>query len=109
MQPAKNVSRGERLVVLHEPFPDSEVGHDFFVIALQKKATLVPEDLGFEKQDSGKSAGSSFHEIGLIDSKNVMTEIQGQVRDEPAWDRKTETEQRHPISWLACAGTALRR
>jgi hypothetical protein len=57
---------------LHEPFPDSELGHDFFVIALQKKTTLVPEDLGFEKQDSGKSAGSSFHKIGLIDSANVM-------------------------------------
>ena len=29
MQPAKNVSRGERLIVLHEPFPESELGHDF--------------------------------------------------------------------------------
>jgi len=79
MQPAKNIPSGERLIVLHEPSPDSEVGHDFFVIALQKKATLIPEDLGFEKQDSGKSAGSGFHEIELIDSKNVMIEIQGQV------------------------------
>jgi hypothetical protein len=52
------------LIVLHEPFPDSEVGHDFFVIALQKKATLVPEDLRFQKQDSGKWGGGSFHEIG---------------------------------------------
>jgi hypothetical protein len=64
---------------LHEPFPDSEIGHDFFVIALQKKTTLVPEDLGFEKQDSGKWGGGRFHEIGSIDSKNVMIEIQGQV------------------------------
>jgi hypothetical protein len=79
MQPAKNVSRGERLIVLHEPFPDSELGHDSFVIALQKKASLVLEDLRFEKQDSGNSAGNSFHDIGLIDSKNVMIEIQGQV------------------------------
>jgi hypothetical protein len=71
VQPAKNVSRGERLIVLHEPFPDSEVGHDFFVIALQKKATLVPEDLGFEKQDSGKWGGGSFHEIGSIDSTRL--------------------------------------
>jgi hypothetical protein len=46
MQPAKNISRGERLIVLHEPFPDSEFGHDFFVIPLQKKTTLVPEDPG---------------------------------------------------------------
>ena len=67
------------LIVLHEPFPDSEVGHDFFVIALQKKATLVPEDLGFEKQDSRKSVGSGFHEIGLIDFRNVMIQIQGQA------------------------------
>jgi hypothetical protein len=79
MQPAKNVSRGERLIVLHEPLPDSELGHDSFVIALQKKTTLVPEDLGFEKQDSGKWGGGRFHEIGSIDSKNVMIEIQGQV------------------------------
>jgi hypothetical protein len=27
MQPAKNVWRGERLIVLHQPFPDSGLGH----------------------------------------------------------------------------------
>ena len=37
-----------------------------------EKTTLVPEDLGFEEQDTGKRGGGSFHEIGSIDSANVM-------------------------------------
>jgi hypothetical protein len=71
MQSANNISRRKRLIVLHEPFSNSEISHDFFVIALQKEAAGVSEDFGFENQDTGKWGLGSLHESGLIELKNI--------------------------------------
>jgi hypothetical protein len=66
MQPAKNISRRKRLIVLHEPFPNSEVDHNSFVIALQKETTGIPEDFGIENQESTNWGKGCLHESGSI-------------------------------------------
>jgi hypothetical protein len=72
MQPAKNISRGERLIVLHEPLPDSEIGHNLFVIALEKKTAGISEYFRFEKQESGKWGWRRFHGCELIELRDPL-------------------------------------
>src|ERR1700720_1672543 len=72
MQPAQNISRGKRLIVLHESFTDPEISHDFFVIALQKKTSRIPKNLRFKKEQSRKRSGSGFHKSKSINKKTVI-------------------------------------
>src|SRR5256885_5263285 len=50
--PAQHISLREGMIVLHELFPDAQLGHGALVVALQKESASVAENPGLDRKST---------------------------------------------------------
>src|SRR5258708_35576102 len=80
MQAAQDPAHREGVIVLHECFADAYFCKCVFVIALQKKSTLVFKDFGLEQQRAGKRSFENLHASVMVRIRALSASVEGTRR-----------------------------